>query len=268
MALKKRIQTMQDVGQLKGILKTHVHVCPTACQSLWQYKCLEEVAENYVDFLTAVAMTSSLLSKQPLSKALKAMYDGDTALLDAFAQAMVDALKGCRIKLPMLRTGVKTCNAVRKVCEAWTTTAGSSCSLEESEVQELEGWSPAQQAESEVVTVWDVDEAAKAKEALVKTMALFPVATPELMQRKIGQRRFYLSNGSSEPTSPKTTSEDAMLDIKARHPLSTLGFFMYRGRVVLESWLRGSALIRAVNACTCMHWFYRGYPPLKVSTPH
>jgi len=253
---------------LKGILKTHVHVDPAACQNLWQYKCLEEVAENYVDFLTAVAKTSSLLSKQPLSKALKAMYDGDTALLDAFAQAMVDALKGCRIILPMLRTGVKTCNAVRKVCEAWTTTAGSSSSLKKPEVQELEEWSPAQQADTEVVTVWDVDEADEAKEALVKTMALFPVATPKSMQRTLAKEDSILSIGSSEPTSPKTASVDAMLDIKARHPLLTVGSFMYRGRVVLESWLRGSALIRPVNACTCMHWFYRGYPPLKVSTPH
>ena len=111
----KRAGAIQDVNRLKGILKTHVHVDPATMQKLWQYKCLEEVAENYVDFLTAVAKTSSLLSKQPLSKALKAMYDGDTALLDAFAQAMVDALEGCRIKLPMLRIGVKTCNAVRKV---------------------------------------------------------------------------------------------------------------------------------------------------------
>jgi hypothetical protein len=247
-----------------------VRVDPAACQKLWQYKCLEEVAENYVDFLTAVAKTSSLLSKQPLSKALKAMYDGDTALLDAFAQAMVDALKGCRIKLPMLRTGVKTCNAVRKVCEAWSTTAGSSCSLEESEVQELEGWSPAQQAESEVVTVWDVDEADEAKEALVKTMALFPVATPKKPWwfSNLGKSRQQLWMQFLQPTPPKTAIVDAMLDIKARHPLSTLGFFMYRGRVVLESWLRGSALIRAVNACTCMHWSYRGYPPLKFSTPH
>ena len=167
---------MIDLGQLQGILKTHVHICPTTCQSLWQYKSQEEVTENYVDFLTAVAKLDYMLSRKTLLKALKALYDGDTFLLDAFAQCMVDALKGCRIKLPMLRTGVKTCNAVRKVCEAWTTTAGSSCSLEESEVQELEGWSPAQQAESEVVTVWDVDEADKANEALVKTMALFPVA--------------------------------------------------------------------------------------------
>ena len=226
MASKRRIHTLEDVEQLKSILKTHVQVDPNTCQLLWQYKALEEVAESYVDFLTAVAKTSSLLSKQPLSKALKAMYDGDTALLDAFAQAMVDALKGCRIKLPMLRTGVKTCNAVRKVCEAWSTTAGSSCSLEESEVQELEDWSPAQDAESEVVAVGDEpDEANEAEEALVKTMALFPVAESQSnthpkksMRRTLAKKDSVLSIGSSEPTSPKTAIVDAMLDIKARPP--------------------------------------------------
>ena len=170
----------------------------------------------------------------------------------------------------MVRTGVKTCNAVRKVCEAWSTTVRSSCSLEEPEVQELEEWSPAQQAESEVVTVWDVDEADEAKEALVKTMAFFPVATPKKPRWywNLGKSRQQLWMQFLQPTPPKTAIVDAMLDIKARHPLSTLGVFMYRGRVVLESWLRGSALIRAANACTCMHWFYRGYPPLKVRTPH
>ena len=76
---------MQDVGQVQGILKTHVHVCPTACQSLWQYKCLEEVAENYVDFLTAVAKTGNLLSKRILSKALRALHVGDKVGLGAFA---------------------------------------------------------------------------------------------------------------------------------------------------------------------------------------
>ena len=137
---------MTDVGQLQGILKTHVHVCPTTCQSLWQYKCLEEVTENYVDFLTAVAKLDYMLSRKTLLKALKALYDGDTFLLDQFAQCMVETLKGCRIKLPMVRTGVKTCNAVMLVCAAWSITSGSSASLEESEVQELEDWSPAQDA--------------------------------------------------------------------------------------------------------------------------
>ena len=75
---------------MKGILKTHVQVDPTTCQLLWQYKGLEEVAMHYVDFLTAVAKTGSLLSKKDLSKALKAMYDGDTFLLDQFAQCMVE----------------------------------------------------------------------------------------------------------------------------------------------------------------------------------
>ncbi len=91
---QKRIQAIQDVNQLKGILKTHVHFDLAACQKLWQYRCLEEVAENYVDFLPAVGKTGNLLSKRILPKALKALYDGDKVALDAFAQCMVDALSG------------------------------------------------------------------------------------------------------------------------------------------------------------------------------
>ena len=54
-----------------------------------------------------------------------------------------------------------------------------------------------------------------------------------------------------------------MLDIKADHPLLTPGAFMYSGIVVLEYWLRGWALIRAVQemrAPVNSYWFYRGYP--------
>ena len=116
MASKQRIPTLKDVGQLKGILKAHVQVDPATCQLLWQYKGLDEVAENYVDFLTAVAKTGNLLSQKLLSKALRGMYEGDKFSLDAFATCMVEALRGCRAKLQMLRDGTKTCPAVKKIC--------------------------------------------------------------------------------------------------------------------------------------------------------
>jgi hypothetical protein len=168
MASKKRIGTIQDAGQMKAILKIHVQVDPTTCQQLWQYKGLEEVAENYVGFLTAVAKTDKLLSKKILSRALRAMHEGDKAGLDAFAQCMVDTLSGCRAKLPMLRSGAKTCDAVVKVCEAWTTTAGSSSSLEVQDLDEAVS-SEAESGDAFVVGVGDQpDEVDEAKEALLK----------------------------------------------------------------------------------------------------
>jgi hypothetical protein len=264
MASKKRIGTIQDAGQMKAILKIHVQVDPTTCQQLWQYKGLEEVAENYVGFLTAVAKTDKLLSKKILSRALRAMHEGDKAGLDAFAQCMVDTLSGCRAKLPMLRSGAKTCDAVVKVCEAWTTTAGSSSSLEVQDLDEAVS-SEAESGDAFVVGVGDQpDEVDEAKEALLKTMALFGGEAPTLMRRTLAKKDSILSIGSSAPTSPKTASVDAMLDIKADHPLLTPGAFMYRGNVVLESWLMGSALIRAVqemHAPVNSHWFYMGASP-------
>ena len=84
MASKQRIQTLKDVGKVKDILKRHVQVDPTTCQLFWHYKKTEEVAENYEDFLTAVAKSGHLLSKRVLSRALNDTYEGDRATLDAF----------------------------------------------------------------------------------------------------------------------------------------------------------------------------------------
>jgi hypothetical protein len=95
-------------------------------------------------------------------------------------------------------------------------------------------------------------------------MALLGGEAPTLMRRTLAKKDSILSIGSSAPTSPKTASVDAMLDIKADHPLLTPGAFMYRGNVVLESWLMGSALIRAVqemHAPVNSHWFYMGASP-------
>ena len=248
---------------MKGILKTHVQVDPTTCQQLWQYKGLEEVAENYVDFLTAVAKTGNLLSKKVLSKALRAMHEGDKVGLDAFAQCMVETLSGCRLKNKMLRDGTKTCPAVVKVCEAWATTAGSSSSLGSQELDEV----VSSEAESEdVVSVGDEPtEADAAKAALVNAMALFGTGAAP-MQRSLAKEDSIVSIGSSQPTSPKTAGVDAMMDIKADHPLLTPGACMYRGSVVLESWLRGSALIRAMqemHAPVTSDCFYMGVTPIE-----
>ena len=227
MASKQRIGTLKDVGQLKGILKTHVQVDPATCQLLWQYKSHEEVAENYVDFLTAVAQTGHLLSKKVLSTALKDMYEGDRAGLDAFATCMVDTLSGCRAKLKMMRGGAKTCNAVVRVCEAWPS-AGSSSSLESQGVADGEVVSSEPESE-DVVSVSDgPTEAEAAKEALEKTMALFGTGAAP-MERSLAKEDSILSIGSSQPTSPEPAAvKDEKLEIKADHPLLTPGAFLYR----------------------------------------
>ena len=230
MASKPRIRTLQDVNQLKAILKLHVQVDPTTCQQLWQFKDLEEVAANYEDFLTAVAKTDKMLSKKILSRALRDRHEGDKAGLNAFAQCMVETLSACRAKLRMVRSGAKTCDAVKKVCEAWTTTAGSSDSLE---VQDLDEASEAESVDTpdepeeedeEVVEVGDEpDEVDAANQALLKTMALFGGEAPTSMRRTLAKKDSIVSIGSSAPTSPKTASVDAKLDIKADHSLLTPG---------------------------------------------
>lgn len=227
MASQKRVTTIQDVHEMRAIVKTHVQVDPTTCQQLWQYKDLEEVASNYLDFLIAVAKTGKILSKKILSNALKAMHEGDRTGLDAFAQCMVDAMSGCRSKKRNMKSGAKTCEAVMKVCEAWPTTAGSSDSLEVPDSDAAIS-SESESGDTPVVDVGDepkeVDEAEK---ALLKTMALFGGQAPTLMPRTLAKKDSIVSIGSSAPASPKTASVDAMLNAKADHPLLTPGAFMY-----------------------------------------
>jgi hypothetical protein len=248
MASKQRIQTLKDVGQLKSFLKTYVQVDPATCQMFWQYRPMEEVAENYVDFLTAVAQTGNLLSHKVLSKALRDMYEGDRSGLHAFATCMVDTLRGCRAKLQMLRGGAKTCPAVLKICEAFPS-AGSSSSLEESQSQGLADCEVASsEPESEdVVSVGDEPtEAEAAKAALENAMALFGTGAAP-MQRSLAKEDSILSIGSSQPPTPEAAAvEDAQVEIKADHPLLTPGAFMYR---VLGSWLGAWPSSRQCRKC-------------------
>ena len=196
MASKQRIQTLKDVGQLKALLKAHVQVDPATCQLFWQYKSLEEVAENYVDFLTAVAKTGNLLGQKVLSKALRSMYEGDRYALEAFAKCMVDTLSGIRAKLKQWRGGAKTCDAVVKVCDAWHSavssssllrpSAGSSSSLESPALQLDEVVSSEPESE-DVVSVGDEPtEADAAKAALVNARALFGTGEAP-MQRSLAK---------------------------------------------------------------------------------
>jgi len=226
MASKKRIGTLQDVGQVRGILKTHVKDDPASCQQLWQYKGMEEVAENYADFLMAVATTGNMLSRKVLSKALRDMYEGDRAGLDAFAKCMVDTLSGCRAKLKNIRSGDRTHTAVVKICESWPTGSSSSAGLPE--VAEVA--SSGEESESVVSVGEEPTEADAAKAALANAMALFGAGEAP-MQRSLAKEDSIVSIGSSQPTSPKAAGDDAMIPLKADNPLLSQGACLHIGAV-------------------------------------
>ena len=157
-----------------------------------------------------------MLSKKVLLKALRNRHEGDRAGLDAFAQCMVETLQSCRGKLRMVRSGAKTCDAVVKVCKAWPATSGTADGEDDAEVDEVID-EEIECSEEEVLEVGDEpDEAEKAKQTLLKTMALFGGAPT----RTLAKQDSIVSIGSSAPSSPKT-GVDAKMDIKADHPLLT-----------------------------------------------
>ena len=205
-----RIGTLKDEEKMKAIVKSHLVMDPTTCQKRWQYRNFEEVVTNFQSFLVAVAATNCMLSKKVLAKALRARHEGDRAGLDAFAQCMVETLQSCRGKLRMVRSGAKTCDALVNVCKAWP---ASSEEVESSDEVDEE----VESSEEEVLDVGDEpDEAEKAKQTLLKTMALFGGAPT----RTLAKQDSIVSIGSSAPSSPKTGVE-AKMDIKADHPLLT-----------------------------------------------
>lgn len=222
MAGKDRIKSLGDVVTMKAILKRHVKDDPASSQLLWQYRSVEEVAEQYEGFFTAVATTGHILAKRSFLKAVKSMYEGDKGTLDAFAQCMVDTLKDIRLKFRSIKTGEKTPAAVKGICEAWASTAGSSPSAAEHEPPDPElAELFSSESESEGVVSLDDEptEADAAKAALANAVALFgTVAAPPPMQRSLGKHDSIVSIGSSEPATPKAAAEVAKTPLKADNP--------------------------------------------------
>lgn len=222
MAGKDRIKSLGDVVTMKAILKRHVKDDPASSQLLWQYRSVEEVAEQYEGFFTAVATTGHILAKRSFLKAVKSMYEGDKGTLDAFAQCMVDTLKDIRLKFRSMKTGEKTHAAVKGICEAWASTAGSSPSAAEHEPPDPElAELFSSESESEGVVSLDDEptEADAAKAALANAVALFgTVAAPPPMQRCLGKQDSIVSIGSSEPATPKAAAEVAKTPLKADNP--------------------------------------------------
>ena len=146
---------------------------------------------------------------------MRERHEGDKTCLDAFAQCMVETLSGCRAKLRSVRSGAKTCDAVVKVCAAWSTAAAASSQTPEA--SEAESVESTEEDEQVVEVGGEPDEVDAANQALLKTMALFGGEAPT--SRTLAKKDSIVSVGSSAPTSPKTASVDAKLDIKADHPL-------------------------------------------------
>ena len=218
MAGKDRIKSLGDVVTMKAILKRHVKDDPASSQLLWQYRSVEEVAEQYEGFFTAVATTGHILAKRSFLKAVKSMYEGDKGTLDAFAQCMVDTLKDIRLKFRSMKTGEKTHAAVKGICEAWASTAGTA-EHEPPDPELAELFSSESESEGVVSLDDEPTEADAAKAALANAVALFgTVAAPPPMQRSLGKQDSIVSIGSSEPATPKAAAEVAKTPLKADNP--------------------------------------------------
>ncbi len=119
MAAKKHMPTFRDAEALKELVKAHITTNPCKCQRSWQYKDMEDVVENYQDFLTKIAERGCRLSKVMLAKALQDHFEGDLKLLRDFSAQMADALSHCKKSMKSVSSGSKTGQGVLRVQRAF-----------------------------------------------------------------------------------------------------------------------------------------------------
>ena len=102
-----------------AIVKTNVPLCPARCQKEWMHKGNDELCEAYPDFLVAVAKTGLRLSSKVLVKALKAQFEGNPGVLDAFAKSMEGACAWSRSKIRQVRDGSRLEPGLLAILKAW-----------------------------------------------------------------------------------------------------------------------------------------------------
>jgi hypothetical protein len=110
---------LQDDEKLKLLVKIHINQDPDKCQLLWQGKAIDEVVENFPDFLAAVAKTGHRLSSKQLTSVLKEAFEGNPRLLNEFAKKMSEALSWARNKMRSVSSGAKSGPGLKAVLRAF-----------------------------------------------------------------------------------------------------------------------------------------------------
>ena len=114
-----RITTLQSTTELEDLVKTHIEENPCLCEKSWTYKELGEVAELYQNFLVAMAATGKKPAKKMLRQVVRDFWEGDSAVLGAFADCLCDAGSYCRKKKSNSTSGSKLSETVKAVCGAY-----------------------------------------------------------------------------------------------------------------------------------------------------
>ena len=112
--MAKRITSLKDCDLLTSFLKAHVKENPGK-SAIWKNDDIEVVVESYQDFLCAVAGTGHLLDTANFLPVLRKHFEGETAMLKKFAQAMTRALSSCWGKGKGMSSGKKT----TQLCLRW-----------------------------------------------------------------------------------------------------------------------------------------------------
>ena len=120
-ASRSRTPVLKDLDDLQKLVKDNIkqEKDPVVHPGLWRRRDMDCVVENYQELLAAISEKGQLLARSELRIVLRRQFAGDPALIKEFAEVIVGALKYCKAKSRMIRSGSKTSGPVLRIARLW-----------------------------------------------------------------------------------------------------------------------------------------------------
>ena len=181
-ASRTRIPDLTDLDDLHKLVKNNINKDkdPVVHPNLWRRKDMDFVVGHYSDLLAAISEKGRYLPKLEMRIVLWKEFGGDPGLIHQFAEVIALALKYCKEKSRMIRSGAKTCGPVLRIARIWAkqgssqnlaTTSAASSDLEVEEIS--------------TSNATNLEEALDAQKALVDAHNMFASGETRALKRRI-----------------------------------------------------------------------------------
>ena len=181
-ASRTRIPVLRDLDELHKLVKNNINKekDPAVHPKLWRRKDMDFIVGHYSDLLAAISEKGHYLPKKELSEVVLKQFGGDPGLMKEFAEVIALALKYCKEKSRMIRSGAKTCGPVLRIARIWAkqgssqklaTTSAASSDLEVEEISRS--------------NATNLEEALDAQKALVDAHNMFASGETRALKRRI-----------------------------------------------------------------------------------
>ena len=124
---------IKDPTELLQLIKRSDIENPAKAKTLWMHQSSEDVADNYHDFLVALAQTNMRVNRKVMRTALKKFFEGSTAVYKDFTDVIANTLAFCKGKRRGMTSGSKLDKAVFDVARAFGPCSASDTAADPSE---------------------------------------------------------------------------------------------------------------------------------------